>query len=343
MKNLLLITLILLIFYLNQNKIFAAEFIDVEANHPLFTYIENLSSENIISGYADHTFKPDDDATRGQISKIIIKGFEIKINTNCAKFNDINVDNTFYRYIQTLKCNNISTGFSDNSFKSENKITRESATKLIINAARFIKNDPSYLSSIYNNVFADVNINNIFRDYINACYSNEIINGYAENKFKPKNLITRGEIAKIVDITRNKLNSTNSCFYYGKQYQEGQYFDLSDNCNYCTCVNGSPKCTLNICTSKVDYTLTLNNYSFNPNFIKARPGQKLNIKLYSEYGYHNFVIEELGIHSKNISTGESTMVEVIIPIDAQLNKTYEFYCSIGDHKDRQMLGSIQIY
>ncbi|MBP9758485.1 S-layer homology domain-containing protein [Candidatus Dojkabacteria bacterium] len=343
MKNFIAIILTSFILITNPQHTLAAEFEDVKSNHNLFEYIESLSKDHIISGFPDNTFKPDEPATRGQMSKFIVKSFAIPINIECEKFEDIDTGNTFYKYIQTLKCARIVSGFSDNSFKSEQNLTRETATKFVILAARYAKNDSTYLSSIYNNIFADVSINNTFRDYINACYSNGIINGYADNKFKPKNLISRGEVAKIIDITRNKINSTSTCINSGIQYQEGQSFQLSDNCNKCICSEGNIKCTLNICTSTIDYTLTLDNYSFKPQVIIARPGQKLNIKLYSEYGFHNFVLEELGIHSENISTGESDQVEVIIPIDTVQNKTYEFYCSIGDHKAKGMIGYIQIY
>jgi nitrogen fixation protein len=46
-------------------------FIDVPADHPFYTYIETAFAHNIISGYADGTFRSANPATRGQISKIV--------------------------------------------------------------------------------------------------------------------------------------------------------------------------------------------------------------------------------------------------------------------------------
>ena len=49
----------------------AATFTDVPPGHPFFSYIETAACHGIISGYADHTFRPSVGATRGQIAKIV--------------------------------------------------------------------------------------------------------------------------------------------------------------------------------------------------------------------------------------------------------------------------------
>jgi len=46
-------------------------FRDVPTNHTFFRHIETAYANGILSGYADGTFRPDADATRGQITKIV--------------------------------------------------------------------------------------------------------------------------------------------------------------------------------------------------------------------------------------------------------------------------------
>src|SRR5207249_3144529 len=46
-------------------------FQDVPASHPFYQYIETAYHQGIISGYADGTFRPGNNATRGQIAKIV--------------------------------------------------------------------------------------------------------------------------------------------------------------------------------------------------------------------------------------------------------------------------------
>ena len=46
-------------------------FTDVPTTHPFYGYIETAYNHQIISGYQDGTFRPDNNATRGQISVIV--------------------------------------------------------------------------------------------------------------------------------------------------------------------------------------------------------------------------------------------------------------------------------
>lgn len=46
-------------------------FSDVPSNSPFFGYVEAVAARQIIGGYTDNTFRPNNNATRGQISKIV--------------------------------------------------------------------------------------------------------------------------------------------------------------------------------------------------------------------------------------------------------------------------------
>jgi hypothetical protein len=46
-------------------------FSDVPPTDPFYGFIETAFNHNIISGYADGTFRPGSSATRGQIAKIV--------------------------------------------------------------------------------------------------------------------------------------------------------------------------------------------------------------------------------------------------------------------------------
>ena len=48
-----------------------AHFSDVPTDSPYFCFVETAFNHGIISGYADGTFHPGNNATRGQISKIV--------------------------------------------------------------------------------------------------------------------------------------------------------------------------------------------------------------------------------------------------------------------------------
>ena len=46
-------------------------FSDVPTTNPFYSFVETAYHHAIISGYSDGTFRPGNDATRGQIAKIV--------------------------------------------------------------------------------------------------------------------------------------------------------------------------------------------------------------------------------------------------------------------------------
>ena len=93
-------------------------------------------------------------------------------------------------------------------------------------------------------------------------------------------------------------------------------------------------------TEEVDYTLDLQNFSYTPNVMQGKAGETLKVKIVNVGGFHDFVIDELGVASKQIAEGESEIVEITIPADA--TGEYEFYCSVGNHRAQGMVGILMI-
>ncbi len=84
--------------------------------------------------------------------------------------------------------------------------------------------------------------------------------------------------------------------------------------------------------------LNASNFTFKVDEIKAKVGEDLVIMVTNDSGTHDFVIDELKISTGIIPEGET--VEVIIPTDKP--GTYEYYCSIGKHRELGMKGTIVI-
>lgn len=90
-----------------------------------------------------------------------------------------------------------------------------------------------------------------------------------------------------------------------------------------------------------DYTIAMDNYSFSPELIQASPGEVLSIELVDVQGNHDFVIDEFGVRSELMDEGETQVIYVEIPEDAE-SGNYDFYCSIGNHRVLGMEGILQI-
>lgn len=85
-------------------------------------------------------------------------------------------------------------------------------------------------------------------------------------------------------------------------------------------------------------TVTASNYSYDVREIRAKKGENLKVLFINQEGMHDFVIDDLNVKSGTVMGGNS--VELSIPTDVP--GTYEYYCSIGDHKARGMVGKVII-
>ena len=64
--------------------------------------MQYLTCRGAISGYSDNTFRPYNDTTRGQLTKIVViaEGFPID-TTGGPHFTDVPTTNPFYVFIET--------------------------------------------------------------------------------------------------------------------------------------------------------------------------------------------------------------------------------------------------
>jgi plastocyanin len=79
-------------------------------------------------------------------------------------------------------------------------------------------------------------------------------------------------------------------------------------------------------------------FEFTPDTITVKKGQKTRIVFKNTGGMHDFNVDELGIKTKIVNTGEEDFSE-FTPTEAG---TYEFYCSVGNHRQMGMVGTLII-
>lgn len=77
-------------------------------------------------------------------------------------------------------------------------------------------------------------------------------------------------------------------------------------------------------------------YYFKPNVINVKSGEEVSITFKNIEGFHDLVIDELNVKTKQLKVGESETV-VFTP---DKPGTYEFYCSVGNHRVMGMKGTL---
>jgi hypothetical protein len=86
-------------------------FVDVAPGSTFYDYIERMASRNIIGGYPDGTFRPNNSATRGQIAKIVSNAAGYNDTPTGQTFEDVAPNSTFYLYIERIASRGIINGY----------------------------------------------------------------------------------------------------------------------------------------------------------------------------------------------------------------------------------------
>lgn len=175
-----------------SKSVYAIAYSDLSQSHTFYPYIEKLSQMNVLSGFSDGTFRPDDKITRGQMAKIIVRGFNIQEDNSCDPFGDVPATNTFFSEITTLRCKGIVDGYSDGTFRPDNIVGRGAAMKFIVESMK------QPIDQDYSQVFSDLSADHTFFGYVMYAQSKGIVSGYSDGTFRPDEALTRGAIAKMV-------------------------------------------------------------------------------------------------------------------------------------------------
>jgi N-acetylneuraminic acid mutarotase len=166
-------------------------FSDVHPSDFFYTSVMYLACHGVISGYADGTFRPFNDITRGQLTKIVVLAEGWTLSCPTQHFNDVPPTDTFFCYVETAYGHGVISGYSDGTFRPYNNVTRGQICKVVVLAETWTLTCPTQH-------FSDVPPTDTFFCYIETAFGHGIISGYADGTFRPYNNTTRGQLSKIV-------------------------------------------------------------------------------------------------------------------------------------------------
>jgi len=173
------------------------QFNDVDKSHWVYDALQYMIQKNVISGYDDGTFKPNEKITREQFAKLLILSYDIPlISTEKPSYNDVSKEDWSYNYIETAKP--YIEGFKARNklyFRRNSNITREQAISAIVKIKGLSAEN------------VDTNELSVFNDYkaisikytkdILIAYKNKLVSG-DEGNIKPKEGLTRAEAVALL-------------------------------------------------------------------------------------------------------------------------------------------------
>jgi plastocyanin len=87
-----------------------------------------------------------------------------------------------------------------------------------------------------------------------------------------------------------------------------------------------------------EFTVTGNNFSFSPNVITVKKGDKVKITFNNTQGFHDFKIDEYGVATKQAQSPDTEVLEFI----ADKTGAFQYYCSVGSHRKMGMWGTLKV-
>ncbi|MBQ6489867.1 MAG: S-layer homology domain-containing protein, partial [Solobacterium sp.] len=156
-----------------------------------YDYIYSMVEKGITTGYPDGTFRPTADCNRAAVVTFLWRLKGKPEPTQMATFKDMTGNSDFDKAISWAAENNITTGWTDNTFRPWNTCNRAAVMTFLWRAAG--KPAPNKMAE-----FKDMTGNSDFDTAISWASEKGITTGWADNTFRPWNTCNRLAIASFL-------------------------------------------------------------------------------------------------------------------------------------------------
>ncbi|WP_194840794.1 S-layer homology domain-containing protein [Filobacillus milosensis] len=223
-KKLLIGTLTALLsvglFYSSVNA--ESVFTDVDEDYWGYPSITTLVNQDIINGFPDGTYRPEQPLSRAQSAIIIGKTLEINPNiTPTHSFTDVNGSVSGHQYVYALAEEGVFAKVDQ--FNPNNPLTRAQMAKVLVEAF-----DLQAEGNVQVN-FSDVDRDHWAYSYIDVLVDTGITAGTSEFTFSPSESVTRVQMAVFVDRTLRYLNGEKPVVDVpGQNDRPQEYYAIAD-------------------------------------------------------------------------------------------------------------------
>ncbi len=103
-----------------------------------------------------------------------------------------------------------------------------------------------------------------------------------------------------------------------------------------TTSQASPSAATSNTASVKEFTVNGSNFSFSPSALSVNKGDTVRVIFKNTGGNHDFVIDEFDAATKVIGSGQQDTVEFV----ADKSGSFEYYCSVSNHREMGMKGTL---
>lgn len=189
-----IITLVLILSFVFGTTVFAEKFSDFDVNDFIA-----LRAYDILSGYEDGTFKPDNKITRAEFAKWAVlsyeAGYDLEVQLADEEFSDVDSTHWAHDYISKAVSIGAISGYDDGTFRPDDNVTYEQAVTIAFSTIGYkpvldmYGGYPyAYIAFAYKNGW-----------FYNSSQTKHMKNTVEMNEAKTKEYITRRDAACIIN------------------------------------------------------------------------------------------------------------------------------------------------
>lgn len=170
-------------------------FKDIAKDHWASEYIIKMYQDGIINGKTADSFAPEDKINRQDFVKMIVSAMKMETVVDESVFEDVEKGGYYEPFIMTAVKNGVINGISENNFGMSMNIRREDAALILCRiTGGNVQNNAEGES-----IFVDsADIAAYAKEAIDYCVEKGLFKGDTQNRFNPKNGLSRAEAAALI-------------------------------------------------------------------------------------------------------------------------------------------------
>lgn len=177
------------------------DFDDVSVDHPYYNAIIILRYQELLQGYEDNTFRPEQPLNRVEALKLVFEVAKIQTTNGiaAASFTDTEEMSWYSGYLNKAVYLEIVNGYADGSFKPSQSVNLVEFLKMLLLAQKADINNAQLAQIPY----ADVMPGQWYSKYVNYAKIKNLLDTDSENRIFPDQPLTRGRAADIIYRFKN--------------------------------------------------------------------------------------------------------------------------------------------
>lgn len=187
-------------------------FADVSGGVPFYDALSYLKKKAVFGGYQDGTFKPDQQISRVEVLKVVLKASNRPLlpTSGSLSYVDVESDGWYVPYIATAQQNGIVQGYIGNHFKPHQSVTRSEFLKMLLIAFP-IAIEPTVTEAPY----SDVAVSDWFAVFAQFAKQKNLLPNVGDGTLRANEIVTRSEVAEIIYRLMLVVNSGASTYTAG--------------------------------------------------------------------------------------------------------------------------------